>query len=100
MLGPECGGSPTLRGVTTSEIPPMRSDIALHAAIRTALRGALGPASMRVGVTVIDGTVTLSGDVDEADDRINAACAVRRITDVRALADGIHVIHPVYANQN
>ena len=78
----------------------MRSDIALHAAVRTALRGALGPSSLRVGVTVVDGTVSLSGDVEAPDDRINAACAVRRISDVRALADGIHVIHPAYANPN
>ena len=55
---------------------------------------------MRVGVTVVDGAVSLSGDVEAPDDRINAACAVRRIADVRALADGIHVIHPAYANQN
>ncbi len=78
----------------------MRSDIALHAAVRTALRGVLGPASMRVGVTVVDGSVTLSGDVDASDERINAACAVRRIADVRALADGIHVTHPTYAHPN
>jgi osmotically-inducible protein OsmY len=70
----------------------MRSDIALHAAVRAALRGVLGPASTRVGVTVVDGTVTLSGDVDVADDRVNAAGAVRRIADVRALADGIQVM--------
>jgi osmotically-inducible protein OsmY len=69
----------------------MRSDIALHAAVRIALRDALGSESPRVGVTVVDGVVTLSGDVDVPDDRMNASCAVRRIADVRALADGIHV---------
>jgi osmotically-inducible protein OsmY len=69
----------------------MRSDIALHAAVRTALRQVLGQISTRVGVTVVDGVVTLSGSVDKPDDRINAACAIRRIADVRALADGILV---------
>jgi osmotically-inducible protein OsmY len=75
----------------------MRSDIALHAAVRTALQYALGPGSTRVGVTVVDGVVTLTGDVDAPDQRINAACAVRRIADVRALADGIHVTRTSYA---
>ena len=89
-----------MRAARGGHIQPMRSDIALHAAVRTALRGALGLSSSRVCVTVVDGAVTLSGDVDVPDERINAACAVRRIADVRALADGIHVNRTSYVSSN
>lgn len=72
----------------------MRSDLALYAAVRTALWAVLGPISSRIGITVANGVVTLSGDVDLPDERVSAARAVRRIADVRAVADGIRVAPP------
>lgn len=70
----------------------VRSDLAIHAAVRSELRRILGGATIRVHVIVLDGAVTLTGDLDTSDDRVAVARAVWGVDGVRGLADGIGVI--------
>jgi len=69
----------------------VRTDLGLHAAVRAALRGALGAMASRVGVVVRDGIVTLTGVVDTAQEKLAAERVVQQVPGVHAVAEELQV---------
>jgi BON domain-containing protein len=69
----------------------MRSDLMVHAGVRGALRRALGPGAIRVGVGVHDGVVTLTGIVESPHQKQAAEQSAERVAGVRAVAEELQV---------
>jgi osmotically-inducible protein OsmY len=75
----------------------MRTDAEIQKDILAQLKWEpfLNPAS--IGVSVKDGVVTLSGQVDSYSKKIGAELAVKKIAGVKAIANDVHVgVSPVY----
>src|SRR5215472_1525296 len=58
----------------------------------TALKQALGPVGRKVGMTISDGVITLTGYVTTVEQKRAAEEAVASVRGVRAIAEGLHVI--------
>jgi osmotically-inducible protein OsmY len=69
----------------------VRTDLGVHAAVRTALRGVLGPAASRVSVVVRDGVVTLTGVVDTPQAKLAAERVTQQVSGVHAVAEELEV---------
>ena len=69
----------------------MRTDLGLHAAVSTAVRARLGPATAHVAVSVRDGIVSLSGCVGAGSDKLAVEDAVQRVPGVVAVVEGLQL---------
>jgi len=72
----------------------MKTDAQLGADVADELRWTLGDRAPRIGVTVADGVVALSGLVDDSNEKRAAAGAVERVCGVRTIKNEIAVHHP------
>lgn len=70
----------------------MSKDHVIYTEALATLKQQLGPVARKVGVTIADGVITLTGYVTTAEQKLAAERAVAAVPGVRAVAEGLHVI--------
>ena len=70
---------------------PMKTDIELRRDIEQELEWEPSVDQRRIGVSVVDGVVTLTGEVSTYAEKLNAERAVERVAGVKAIANDIEV---------
>jgi osmotically-inducible protein OsmY len=81
--------SPRVRGERSED--EMKSDVELREDIERELEWEPSVDERRIGVSVVDGIVTLSGEVTSFSERWNAERAVERVSGVRGIANELKV---------
>ena len=69
----------------------MKTDIELRRDIEQELEWEPSVDQRRIGVSVVDGVVTLTGEVSTYAEKLNAERAVERVAGVKAIANDIEV---------